>query len=112
MTCAAQGSGRTFRGMADLFQALADPTRRALLDRMRASGGLTLSELSEDLPMSRQAVAKHLAVLEQAELVAVRRRGRAKHHYLNPVPLSKMARRWVGKFDEVRIEALAGFAEA
>ncbi|TMM48988.1 ArsR/SmtB family transcription factor [Qipengyuania marisflavi] len=97
--------------MTDIFYALADPTRRELLDRMFGAGGLTLTQLCEDLPMSRQAVAKHLAVLEAAELVAVRWRGRSKHHYLNPVPLAKIVHRWVGKFEDVRIEALAGFAE-
>ena len=76
--------------MTDTFAALSDPTRRLLLDRLSEKGGLTLSALAEDLPMTRQAVAKHLAVLEAAELVATERDGRCKRHYLNPMPLAKM----------------------
>ncbi|WP_375245837.1 helix-turn-helix domain-containing protein, partial [Qipengyuania pacifica] len=71
--------------------------------------GLTLSALAEDLPMTRQAVAKHLAVLEAAELVATERDGRCKRHYLNPMPLAKMARRWLGRFEDVPLAAMAGF---
>ncbi len=93
----------------DTFVALSDPTRRALLDRLSAQGGLTLSDLSADLPMTRQAVAKHLAVLEAAELVASERDGRCKRHYLNPMPLAKMARRWLHRVEEVPVAALAGF---
>ncbi len=95
--------------MTDTFVALSDPTRRLLLDRLSEEGGLTLSDLSEDLPMTRQAVAKHLAVLEAAELVASERDGRCKRHYLNPVPLAKMARRWLGRFEEVPLAAMSGF---
>ena len=95
--------------MTDTFVALSDPTRRLLLDRLSEEGGLTLSELSEDLPMTRQAVSKHLAVLEAAELVAPERDGRCKRHYLNPVPLAKMARRWLGRFEEVPLAAMSGF---
>ncbi|KZX87748.1 hypothetical protein A3726_24455 [Erythrobacter sp. HI0037] len=95
--------------MTDTFAALSDPTRRLLLDRLSEQGGLTLSALAEDLPMTRQAVAKHLAVLEAAELVASERDGRCKRHYLNPVPLAKMARRWLGRFEEVPLAAMAGF---
>ena len=98
--------------MTDTFAALADPTRRHLLDRLSEEGGLTLANLSEDLPMTRQAVAKHLAVLEAAELVASERDGRCKRHYLNPVPLAKMARRWLGRFEEVPLAAMAGFPAA
>ena len=98
--------------MTDTFVALSDPTRRLLLDRLSETGGLTLSDLAEDLPMTRQAVAKHLAVLEAAELVASQRDGRCKRHYLNPVPLAKMARRWLGRFEEVPLGAMAGFHEA
>lgn len=96
--------------MIDTFAALSDPTRRTLLDKLSASGGLTLSELGEGLPMTRQAVAKHLAVLEAAELVASRRDGRCKRHYLNPLPLAKMARRWLGRFEDVPIGATLGYA--
>ena len=95
--------------MTDTFSALSDPTRRLLLDRLSERGGLTLSDLSEDLPMTRQAVAKHLAVLEAAELVASERDGRCKRHYLNPIPLAKMARRWLHRFEEVPLGAMAGY---
>ncbi|HAD17133.1 metalloregulator ArsR/SmtB family transcription factor [Qipengyuania citrea] len=95
--------------MTDTFAALSDPTRRLLLDRLSEKGGLTLSALAEDLPMTRQAVAKHLAVLEAAELVATERDGRCKRHYLNPMPLAKMARRWLGRFEDVPLAAMAGF---
>ncbi len=98
--------------MTDTFAALSDPTRRLLLDRLSEQGGLTLSALAEGLPMTRQAVAKHLAVLEAAELVASERDGRCKRHYLNPVPLAKMARRWLGRFEEVPLGAMAGFQGA
>ncbi|MEX0341230.1 MAG: ArsR/SmtB family transcription factor [Erythrobacter sp.] len=98
--------------MTDTFVALSDPTRRLLLDRLSEEGGLTLSELAQDLPMTRQAVAKHLAVLAAAELVASERDGRCKRHYLNPVPLAKMARRWLGRFEEVPLAAMAGFHAA
>ena len=95
--------------MTDTFAALSDPTRRLLLDRLSEKGGFTLSALAEDLPMTRQAVAKHLAVLEAAELVATERDGRCKRHYLNPMPLAKMARRWLGRFEDVPLAAMAGF---
>ncbi|MBU1253972.1 MAG: metalloregulator ArsR/SmtB family transcription factor [Alphaproteobacteria bacterium] len=95
--------------MTDTFTALSDPTRRKLLDRLSEAGGLTLGELGEGLPMTRQAVAKHLAVLEAAELVASHRDGRCKRHYLNPMPLAKLARRWLGQFETVPLGALAGY---
>jgi DNA-binding transcriptional ArsR family regulator len=95
--------------MTDTFTALSDPTRRKLLDRLSEAGGLTLRELGEGLPMTRQAVAKHLAVLEAAELVASHRDGRCKRHYLNPMPLAKLARRWLGQFETVPLGALAGY---
>ena len=97
--------------MTDAFTALSDPTRRAILDRLSAQGGLTLSELGAGFPMTRQAVAKHLAVLEAAELVASQRDGRCKRHYLNPMPLAKIARRWLGRFEEVPLGALSGFQD-
>lgn len=95
--------------MADLFHALGDPTRRRLLDRLYAEGGLPLRRLCEDHPISRQAVSKHLRVLQDAELVVVVPRGRERLHYLNPVPLAKIVHRWIGKFEDVRIDALADF---
>jgi DNA-binding transcriptional ArsR family regulator len=79
-----------------------------LLDRLCAAGGLTLGQLAAGMPMSRQAVAKHLAILEAANLVAVHWRGREKLHYLNPVPIGEIVTRWVGKFEDARIEALTG----
>lgn len=90
-----------------LFRALADGSRRALLDRLFVRNGQTLSELCAGLPMSRQAVSKHLALLEAAGLVASRQRGRDKLHFLNPVPINDIAERWMGKFDRERLGALA-----
>jgi len=92
--------------MTDIFRALADPHRRLLLDRLVADNGQTLRQLCEGLAMSRQAVSKHLALLEGANLIAVQRRGREKHHYLNPVPLAQIVRRWIGQFEDVRLVAL------
>ena len=92
--------------MEEVFRALADPSRRALLDRLFAAGGQTLNALATGMPMSRQAVAKHLAILEAANLVSVHWRGREKLHYLNPVPIGEIVQRWVGKFEDARIEAL------
>lgn len=97
--------------MTDIFRALADESRRELLDELFAHNGQTLSALCTDLTMSRQAVSKHLAVLEAANLVAVRRRGREKLHYLNPVPLAQIVRRWIGKFGDVRLQTLLDVAQ-
>ena len=93
--------------MAAVFKALADPTRRRLLDRLRARNGQTLGELCGSASMTRQAVTKHLALLEAADLVAVRWRGREKLHYLNPVPINDIAERWIGKFEGGRLRALS-----
>ena len=90
-----------------VFKALADETRRKLLDRLRASGGLTLAELCARVAMSRQAVSKHLALLERANLVATVRRGREKLHYLNPAPIHQIYERWIGKYERGRVHALA-----
>jgi len=90
-----------------VFRALADVSRRQLLDRLHERNGQTLSELCRELDMTRQAVTKHLAILEQASLVATRRRGREKLHFINPVPINEIAERWIGKFDRPRLEALA-----
>ena len=95
--------------MEEVFRALADPSRRALLDRLFQAGGQTLGRLAADLPMTRQAVAKHLAILEAANLVSVHWRGREKLHYLNPVPIGDIVHRWVGKFEDARVESLTGF---
>ena len=93
--------------MEEVFRALADPSRRALLDRLFAAGGQTLGQLAAGMPMTRQAVAKHLAILEAANLVSVHWQGREKLHYLNPVPIGEIVKRWVGKFEDARVEALA-----
>ncbi len=93
--------------MDAVFKALADPTRRRLLDTLRARDGQTLGELCEDASMTRQAVTKHLAILEDANLVAVQWRGREKLHYLNPVPINDIAERWIGKFERGRLRALS-----
>ncbi len=98
--------------MDDVFKALADPSRRELLDRLRAENGQTLSELCARLDMTRQAVSKHLAILEAANLVATVRRGREKLHYLNPVPIHEIAKRWIGKFEHVRLDALSDLKTA
>ncbi len=92
--------------MDDVFRALADPSRRDLLDRLHAKPGATLAELTEPLDMSRQAVSKHLTVLEGAKLVACRWVGREKHHYLNPVPLVEIQERWISKFAAKRARRL------
>jgi DNA-binding transcriptional ArsR family regulator len=89
-----------------VFKALADKSRRQLLDLLHQENGRTLGELCEHLDMSRQAVTKHLAVLEEANLVAVVWRGREKLHYLNPVPLHDISERWIGKFERQRLRAL------
>ena len=98
--------------MDEVFKALADPTRRELLDRLRADNGQTLNELCDRLAMSRQAVSKHLAILQDANLVATVRRGREKLHYLNPVPIGEIHDRWIGKYERARIAALADLKRA
>jgi len=92
--------------MDEIFKALADPNRRTLLDRLYAHNGQTLGELCANLAMSRQAVTKHLAVLEAAHLVVSVWRGREKLHYLNPAPISEIHDRWIGKFEKQRVKAL------
>lgn len=89
-----------------VFHALADASRRRLLDRLHVRNGQTLARLCRDMDMSRQAVAKHLAILEAANLVATRRRGREKLHFINPVPINRIADRWISKFEAPRLEAL------
>ncbi len=89
------------------FKALADPGRRELLDRLRVENGQTLGQLCERMEMTRQAVTKHLKVLEEASLVVTIRRGREKLHYLNPVPIHEIAERWIGQFERGRLRALA-----
>src|SRR6186997_2518800 len=91
----------------NLFKALADPSRRKLLDVLHAHDGQTLNELCEHLDMTRQAVTQHLQLLEAANLVATARRGREKLHFLNPVPLQDVYERWIAKFEKPRLKALA-----
>ena len=98
--------------MDAVFKALADASRRELLDRLRAENGQTLGDLCAHLAMTRQAVSKHLALLEGANLVATVRRGREKLHYLNPVPIHEIAERWIGKFERSRLQALSDMKQA
>ena len=103
--------------MDAVFKALADVSRRELLDRLRADNGLTLNELCARLAqsgadMTRQAVSKHLAILEEANLVVTVRRGREKLHYLNPVPIHEIAERWIGKFERSRLQVLSDMKKA
>src|SRR5262249_44459662 len=90
-----------------VFKALADSSRRELLDRLREENGQTLSRLCEHLAMTRQAVTKHLVILEKANLVVTLWRGREKLHFLNPVPIHEIAERWIGKFEQGRLQVLA-----
>jgi DNA-binding transcriptional ArsR family regulator len=89
-----------------VFKALADPTRRFLLDRLFVRDGRTLTELESELEMTRFGVMKHLKVLEEANLVVARRSGREKLHYLNPVPIRQIHNRWIEKYTEHRVSAL------
>jgi DNA-binding transcriptional ArsR family regulator/uncharacterized protein YndB with AHSA1/START domain len=98
--------------MDDVFKALADPSRRMLLDSLNAHNGQTLRELSAGLDMARQSVSKHLAVLEAAGVVTTVRRGREKLHYLNAAPISDIAERWISRYDQPRVEALADLKKA
>jgi DNA-binding transcriptional ArsR family regulator len=98
--------------MDAVFKALADASRRTLLDQLHAENGQTLNELCERLAgsgpgMTRQAVSKHLAILEETNLVVAVRRGREKLHYLNPVPIHQIAERWIRKFERSRLQALS-----
>jgi DNA-binding transcriptional ArsR family regulator len=96
-------------GMDDdaVFRALADASRRQLLDRLHRRNGQTLGELCQGLEMTRQAVAKHLAVLVEANLVSWKRQGREKLHFINPVPINEIAERWISKFEFPRLHALS-----
>jgi DNA-binding transcriptional ArsR family regulator len=103
--------------MDAVFKALADASRRELLDRLRADNGQTLNELCVRLAksgatMTRQAVSKHLGILEEANLVATVRQGREKLHYLNPVPIHEIGERWIGKFESHRLQALSDMKKA
>lgn len=93
--------------MDAVFKALADASRRKLLDELHTKNGQTLSELCEHLDMTRQAVTKHLVLLEEANLVATVWRGREKLHFLNPVPLHEISERWIAKYERHRLQALS-----
>lgn len=93
--------------MDEVFKALADASRRALLDRLYAKNGQTLGELCDGLDMTRQAVTKHLVILEAANLVATIKHGREKLHYLNPVPIHEIGDRWIRKFERGKLAALS-----
>ncbi len=95
-----------------MFKALAHPSRRRLLDRLHADNGQTLGDLCGHLEMTRQAVSKHLAILETARLVATLKRGREKLHYLNPIPLVEIHDRWIGKYERRRVRALSDLKHA
>src|SRR3954451_18791826 len=101
-------------GMDDdeVFKALADPTRRHLLDRLFARDGRTLTELESELEMTRFGVSKHLRVLEDADLVVTRRSGREKLHFLNPVPIRVIHDRWIDKYTERQVTALVDLKNA
>jgi uncharacterized protein YndB with AHSA1/START domain/DNA-binding transcriptional ArsR family regulator len=90
-----------------VFKALADPTRRTMLDRLRERNGQTLGELCDHLGMARQSATQHLGLLEDANLISTVWRGRTKLHYLNPVPISEIQERWIGKFERPRLGALS-----
>src|ERR1700746_4195268 len=95
-----------------VFKALADPSRRRMLDSLNGRGGQNLSELCEGLDMARQSVSKHLAILEAANLVTTVRRGRQKHHYLNAAPINEIAERWITRYEQDRVHALADLKRA
>jgi len=106
-TCILLGQVKHCMNQPDLlFKALADPSRRTLLDLLHATDGQTLSQLCEHLEMTRQSVTQHLELLQAANLVATRWRGREKLHFLNPVPLQDIYERWIRKFEKPRLKAL------
>jgi len=90
-----------------VFRALADASRRQLLDRLHRKNGQTLGDLCKGLEMTRQAVTKHLAILEKANLISTQRQGREKLHFINPVPIKAIAERWIGKFERPQLRALS-----
>jgi DNA-binding transcriptional ArsR family regulator len=96
----------------DVFRALADASRRTLLDRLQRRNGQTLNELCAGLDMTRQAVTKHLSILEGANLIAVQRQGREKLHFINPVPINDIAERWISKFQRRHLRALSALKKS
>ena len=101
-----------YPGMDDVFRALADPSRRRLLDSLNARNGQTLRQLCSELDMARQSVSKHLAILEAANLVTTVRRGREKLHYLNAAPINEIGERWITSYERERVHALADLKRA
>src|SRR5262245_12598401 len=101
-----------YQQMDEVFRALADPSRRRLLDSLNARNGQTLRELCAGLDMARQSVSKHLAVLEAANLVTTVRRGREKLHYLNAAPINEIGERWITRYEHDRVRALADLKRA
>ena len=95
--------------MDKVFKALADSSRRKLIDRLRAKNGQTLSQLGEGLEMTRQAVSQHLDLLEAANLISTRRSGREKLHFFNPVPIHEINDRWIARFERSRLDAIGAF---
>ncbi len=93
--------------MDAVFKALADATRRSFLDRLHVRDGQTLGELCDGVEITRSAVTKHLVILEHANLVSIVWVGREKHHYLNPIPITEIADRWIRKYERGRVRALA-----
>jgi len=98
--------------MDAIFKALADPTRRQLLDSLLDTGGQTLTELTDGLDMRRQSAAKHLAILEDSGLISCQWHGREKRHYLNPVPIAEIGRRWIDKFSGDKAAAILNLKNA
>jgi DNA-binding transcriptional ArsR family regulator len=96
----------TAKDIDTVFKALADPSRRQLLDRLHAKNGQSLSDLCQGIDMARQSVTQHLGVLEDANLISVQWQGREKLHYFNPVPIHEIYERWIRKFEEERLAAL------
>ncbi|MFD4196019.1 MULTISPECIES: ArsR/SmtB family transcription factor [Amycolatopsis] len=103
--------GVSAEAMDVVFKALADPTRRLLLDRLREQNGQTLSQVCEPLGMARQSATQHLDVLVRANLVTVVRRGRERLHYLNPGPIHEIEQRWIAEFDKPRLRVLAAIKD-
>src|SRR5690242_17773092 len=101
-----------YSDMDEVFRALADPSRRLLLDSLNERNGQTLRELCSRLEMARQSVSKHLDVLEAANLITTVRRGREKHHYLNAAPINEIAERWITRYERARVHALADLKKA
>ena len=103
---------RALTNVDEVFRALSDRSRRRLLDRLHDDNGQTLVQLSRNMEMSRQAVMKHLAILEDANLVTSVKRGRERLHYLNPVPIAEIYDRWIRKYERQRLEALSNLKSA